>query len=29
MPVIIEHLKGDEEYLESLKYVKRFGADIP
>ena len=29
MPVIIEHLKGDEEYLESLKYVKRFGPDIP
>ncbi len=29
MPVIIEHLKGDGEYLESLKYVKRFGPDIP
>lgn len=29
MPVIIEHLKGDEEYLESLKYVKHFGSDIP
>lgn len=23
MPVIIEHLKGDEEYLESLAYVKK------
>lgn len=23
MPVIIEHLRSDEEYLESLEYVKR------